>query len=291
MPPRVGPAVKGFALHIKQCNRRRVHFLPAVEGRATHRCLSGSGPSPTSFVVRVDKTLLSAHSNPNRRLLPALYRGAYLSGVAPFVIPFVTTYSINDYSGINSRDSEILRPTMHEGMREGFTSADGTVEAWYMDSTLQLIRASGTDRLSVDQCHMVGTKVDLWRKLESQCSLVNIARRILNSAPMIHDMAASILQIWQGIQSLFPTVTTEVSVRLALLVAQLCQPIQKQGVTYKQVRSAYSVRSKITHGAASTIDASDWSAAWALLSMCLNALIVRQKLPSEKELMAELLPE
>jgi hypothetical protein len=30
-------------------------FLPAVERRATDRCLSGSGPSPTSFAVRVDK--------------------------------------------------------------------------------------------------------------------------------------------------------------------------------------------------------------------------------------------
>jgi hypothetical protein len=31
----------------------------------------------------------------------------YLEGIAPFLVPFCTTYSVNDYSGINSRDSEL----------------------------------------------------------------------------------------------------------------------------------------------------------------------------------------
>jgi hypothetical protein len=214
----------------------------------------------------------------------------YLDRLAPFVIPFVATHSINDYSGINSRDSELLRPKMPEEMRAGFTSNDGKVEAWYMDSTLKLIRASGTDRLSAKHCADMGARLNHWRQIEQQHSLVNIARRILNSAPMLHDMAASILQIWQGIESLFPTVTSEVSFRIALLVAQLCRPIQPQATTYKQVRAAYSVRSKITHGSALAITSGDWSAAWLLLCMCLKAVFERKQLPSEKELMSELLP-
>ena len=40
----------------------------------------------------------------------------YSSGVSPFLCPFVTTYSINDYSGINSRDSETLRAKMYPGI-------------------------------------------------------------------------------------------------------------------------------------------------------------------------------
>ncbi len=35
--------------------------------------------------------------------------GAYSVGLSSFSCPFVTTYSINDYSGINSRDSNALR--------------------------------------------------------------------------------------------------------------------------------------------------------------------------------------
>jgi hypothetical protein len=31
----------------------------------------------------------------------------YSNGVSPFLCPFVTTYSINEYSGINSRDSDL----------------------------------------------------------------------------------------------------------------------------------------------------------------------------------------
>src|SRR3954470_20902765 len=33
----------------------------------------------------------------------------YTSGLSPFISPFITTHSINEYSGINSRDSEMLR--------------------------------------------------------------------------------------------------------------------------------------------------------------------------------------
>jgi hypothetical protein len=213
----------------------------------------------------------------------------YLDGVAPFVIPFGATHSINDYSGINSRDSELLRPKMPEEMRARFTSNDGKVEAWDVDSTLKLIRTSGTDQLSAKHCSDMGARLDYWRQIEQKHSLVNIARRILNSAPMLNDVAASILQIWQGIESLFPTVTSEVSFRIALLIAQLCRPIQPQATTYKQVRNAYGVRSKITHGSASTITPGDWSDAWLLLCMCLKAVFERKRLPSEKELMGELL--
>src|SRR5262249_21971840 len=41
----------------------------------------------------------------------------YSTSVSPFLCPFVTTHSINEYSGINSRDSEALRAKMYRFKR------------------------------------------------------------------------------------------------------------------------------------------------------------------------------
>jgi len=38
--------------------------------------------------------------------------GAYLAGCSPFVVPFVTTKSVNEYSGINERDSALPFPVL-----------------------------------------------------------------------------------------------------------------------------------------------------------------------------------
>jgi hypothetical protein len=215
----------------------------------------------------------------------------YLRGVTPFMIPFVTTHSINDYSGINSRDSELLRDKLPDGVKEGLRSGDGTLEAWYCDRTWTLIRDASSIDITSEVFAAVTSELDRWKQVERDHPIVNIVRRLFNFAPMIPDDAASILQMWQGIESLFPSIQTEVTFRIALFVAQLCFPLQQRSKTYKEAKILYSTRSKIAHGASAMIRDGDWAATWALLRLCLRAVLVRGKLPCEEELMFELLPE
>ena len=214
----------------------------------------------------------------------------YLEGVSPFVVPFCTSYSVNEYSGINSRDSDSLRDKLPEGLKVGLTTKEGKLEAWGLDLALSVQRASGTAEVTPKQCEVVSKRFGLWKQIEKEYPIINIVRRIMVSAPMIHDTAASILQIWQGIESLFPSVTSEVSFRIALLIAQLCVPVRNGGTMYKEVRAAYGTRSKITHGAASKVMGADWDKAWTILCLCLLAVIEREQLPSEQQLMSELMP-
>jgi hypothetical protein len=214
----------------------------------------------------------------------------YLYGTAMFAIPFYTTYSVNQYSGINSRDSDSLRKKMPDGMREGITSKTATVEAWPLDLTLQLVSACGETKTSQPLWAQVASQWQLWKSLEAQYPILNIARRILNSAPTIADIGPSILEIWQAVETLFPTVTSEVSFRLAVLVSQLCTPLRNPGVTYRDTKKKYGVRSKITHGSTSKVSSDDWVGAWDTLCTCLRSVIERKKLPSEDDLLAELLP-
>ncbi len=173
----------------------------------------------------------------------------YLDGSVPFMVPFCTTYSINEYSGINSRDSESLRETMNEGLKNGLTSDRGRFEAWYCDRTWTLIRDAGTRDVTSATFADISADLEKWKCIENDYPIVNIVRRLFNSAPMIPDSAASVLQIWQGIESLFPTIHTEVTFRIALLIAQLCSPLEKR-VPYTRKRSRFTgldQRSRAAH--------------------------------------------
>jgi hypothetical protein len=215
----------------------------------------------------------------------------YLDGITPFVMPFVATHSVNEYSGINERDSTYFSKKFPDALRAGLTSETGTVEAWPLDLTLRLIRSSGSSDTTSEVWAETASRFQLWKSLESAFPVINLVRRLINSAPMIPDLGASILEIWQGIESLFPTVTAEVSFRIALLVSQLCAPIRNPGATYKETKRKYGIRSKIVHGSSSKINGEDWEGAWLTLCSSLRAVIERGKLPSEEELLSELLPE
>src|SRR5215216_1929430 len=65
--------------------------------------------------------------------------GLYASGISPFIAPFITTHSINDYSGINSRDSDLLRDSLPPGMKEGVRSGEAILEAWPFELSLKCI--------------------------------------------------------------------------------------------------------------------------------------------------------
>jgi len=213
----------------------------------------------------------------------------YSGGVSPFLCPFVTTYSINEYSGINLRDSRELRPTLYPGMEMGLTSDAGTLEAWPLELSFQC--SVIPERLPVSEAVFIAAreKVTVWERLLARSPQLQAIIDAAIAAPTIGRMGQSLLHIWTGLEALFPSVSTEVSFRLALYIAQLASVGRDRLPLYQAVRAAYGTRSKIAHGTRGDVTPEEWNQAWTILMDCLNAVNRRERLPSEEELLDEIL--
>jgi hypothetical protein len=213
----------------------------------------------------------------------------YVQGLAPFLVPFCTTYSINDYSGINYRDSDALREKLPIEMQEGIRSETHEVEAWPVDSQLTIVRPQNqSNKLNPQMCANAAAVSFTWRQLEEKQPILNLVRRMMNTAPLIADPGSAVLHIWQAIEALFPNVSSEVSFRVAVLVSQLCSVVERRAMMYELTRDAYRVRSKIAHGKQRSIGAEEWRRAWYILRSCVSAIIERQELPREEQMFSEL---
>jgi len=213
----------------------------------------------------------------------------YSTGVSPFICPFVTTYSVNDYSGINSRDSDTLRATLHPGMEVGLTSDAGMLEAWPLELSFQC--SIIPDGLQVSEANFVAAAriANLWEPLRLRFPQLQAVINAATTAPTIGTLSQSLLHIWTGMEALFPSVSTELSFKLALYIAQLTDTGTDRLACFKSVRSAYNTRSRIAHGNENTVTAQDWNQTWAILMKCLNALYRREHLPTEDDLLREML--
>jgi hypothetical protein len=213
----------------------------------------------------------------------------YLHFVAPFVIPYGASHSINQYSGINSRDSTSLAKNLPEGLQIGITSADTTVEAWVHKPTFVIQHFAGEPIIDEGVFRSAAADASRWSELENGFKPLRTVRRAFHTAPIIPDLSSSLLHLWQGIEALFPQVTMEVNFRLALLVAQLAGGLETSSDTYKHVKQCYSVRSKAAHGNIDNLTNDDWKKSWQLLRLCMCSVLSRDRLPTEDDLMAELL--
>lgn len=213
----------------------------------------------------------------------------YSSGVSPFLCPFVTTYSINEYSGINSRDSEMLKAKMYPGMEEGLTSDAGTLEAWPVELSFECIVVSDGLLVTDATFSAAATKAAVWERLLVRFPQLRAVVDATVTAPMLGNLGQSLLHIWCGLEALFPSVSTEVTFRIALYIAQLTGIGAERLSRYEAVRAAYGIRSKVAHGSKATVKLEEWNQAWGILMDCLNALQRRECLPSEQELLSEIL--
>ncbi len=214
----------------------------------------------------------------------------YLQGVSPFIMPFGMTHALRDYSGINHRDSPNLRGKLPEGLQSGFVSANGKIEGWLNEPTFQSIMIGENRVISAEIFKCAVGAADQWTDLESQYHPLKAARLALQTAPTIHDISSSLLHVWQGMEALFPHVSSEVSFRLALLISQLCTPVRNDRMkTYTETKRSYGLRSRAAHGNGRKLTHRDWVDAWDLLVLCLSACLARTKLPSEDLLTRELL--
>jgi len=215
----------------------------------------------------------------------------YLRGTCPTVAPFGCNTSLNAYAGINARSSG-HQATMHEGIREGITHATARVETWSHELSFAcIVGAPGQFVRDVGEGVANGAERDLtkWLNLEKEAPVLRAARRALVKAPLMPDLGSSILHIWQGIESLFPSISTEITFRTSLLLAELLVPLHPRSVTYETARKSYGDRSKISHGSQKPVSMEHWARSWLLLRDALQAILLHGNMPSEEDLTRSLL--
>jgi hypothetical protein len=228
-----------------------------------------------------------AHAQERVRILQVML---YLQWVSPFIMPVGMTHTLRDYSGLNYRDSATMRSKLPPELQSGFVSADGTIEGWLHEPTFESITVGAERTVSALVFTNAVDAMERWTAMEAAHQPLKAARLALQTAPAIPELSSSLLHIWQGVEALFPTVSTEVSFRLGLLVSQLCAPVRSDRVkTYEEAKRSYARRSRAAHGSGDKLDHRDWVNAWDLLILCLSACLARRALPSEDMLTRELL--
>lgn len=214
--------------------------------------------------------------------------GLYTVGGSPTIAPFVTTHSVNQYSGINSRDSVYLSQQLAEGMRSGITTKDTAVEAWPVQLSLSCLTISEATKVTSEMFYEAAAMAKSWRSLEKKSPTLRVVRDAAQVAPLLVSRDQSLLHIWCALEALFPKVSSEVSFRLALYLAQL-QLSTSRSEFFKLAKDAYNLRSRVAHGSSRDVDQRDWKQAWNLLRAAVKAIITRKELPSEDALLQEIL--
>jgi hypothetical protein len=180
--------------------------------------------------------------------LSAILLGLYMHGVSPTLAPFVAAHSINEYSVINSRDSEGLRAKLPAELQEGLTSETATVEVWPVNLSLQCLIDPNGFSVSESLFQQAAIKATRWLECEALQPGLRIVRDAAQSAPMLVSSDQALLHVWSALEALFPKVTTEVSFRLALNLAQLSSSLADRQACFHRVRTAYNLRSRVAHG-------------------------------------------
>jgi hypothetical protein len=221
--------------------------------------------------------------------LQALRLALYSEGVSPFIVPFVTTYSVNEYSGINTRDSEDRREQLPEGLRDSLTSDSGRVEAWPVELSFQCAVIGENLKITQDVFGSAVEKATKWMSVASARPATRAFGQAVLSAPLVFPTSQFVLHMWCAIESLFPSIATELTFRVALYMAQLAAAGTGRRAYFERVKKGYNVRSKIAHGAKQEVTADEWRDAWKLVVDALNAIFKTGEPPKENELLDGLL--
>ncbi|MFJ4406788.1 hypothetical protein [Streptomyces sp. NPDC088910] len=217
----------------------------------------------------------------------------YVREIHPFSAQFISTHSINEYAGINSRKSSYGAELLPEGLREGITSDTASVEVWpppYASGTVA--RRQGLERdLDSSLFAQVVEDVQKWGELRSASPVCLFLERVLTSSPVVPDSGQSLLHVWTGLESMFPKVQSEVSFRLALYLAQLQAPLGDRREFFRRAKRSYGDRSKVAHGGElkPKNESDPWFEAWSILTHSVRAILERGAVPAEEDLIEELL--
>lgn len=213
--------------------------------------------------------------------------GAYLAGCSPFVAPFITSRSVNEYSGINERDSA-MSIGAEPKIPSSFSSDTGRLSAWPLELSFYCITKPNAVRFTEARFVEAVQIAEAWQALSKKTDAVRALTNAFLSSPLLPTRGQSLLHMWTAIESLFPTVSAEVTFRLGLYLTVLCAEPKDRSDFYRKVKSAYSVRSKVAHGSLEDVSADQWNDAWHLLCNCARSVSTRRTVPTEDELLHEL---
>lgn len=176
---------------------------------------------------------------------------------------------------------------MYPGMEVGLTSEAGIVEAWPLELSFQCMAVPDALPITNAKFKEASGKAAVWEQLLARFPQPKAIVDAAGAAPMLATRGQSLLHVWSALEALSPSVSTEVTFRIALYIAQLTSEGADRLSRYERVRAAYSIRSKVAHGARASVTVDEWNQAWGILMDCLNALSQRADLPSERELLSE----
>lgn len=228
-----------------------------------------------------------------RQRFRAFYAMLLLNGVPPFFAPFICSHSINDFSNVSApplppSDPRAARVT---ALRTGVERVEMQWNEPHLGSLHTPVGARSAVRK--DDFRRAAKDAAAWSTLSIADAPTLMLQETLISAPQIRSHGQSIMQMWSGLESLFPKVNAELSFRLALYLAQFVRSSGDRRPYFERIRSAYKVRSDIAHGsnrrANLRTEQEEWTDAWGILTDVARATMARGGVPTEATLTAELL--
>jgi hypothetical protein len=216
----------------------------------------------------------------------------YARGSMPFSTPILSTHSINDFSNIHGAAHSADDPR-HERAAAIWAGAE-RVRTWpILSPPTVAVPPEASRGISASMFVTAAKEAPRWLEMVAEQPRLRVLEDALLSAPSVPNVGQGILQMWTGLESLFPTVQTEVSFRLALALTQMKPGGLDRVERFKSIRKAYGFRSKVAHGAdmrnATETNLAKWTATWQIMTGTVRALLDRSTLPSEEELIVELL--
>lgn len=227
------------------------------------------------------------HSEAKRKF-SALRAMSCALGVEPLIAQFVGTHPLDALSAINGApaDSEDPRHATAATVRSG----EDPVEVWWNQPTLGLLPSGTRVFLDSESAQAAAELLQAWVDICDQMPRLRVLEEVLVSAPVSTSYPQATMSVWGALESLFPSVQTEVTYRVAMYLTQLVRPPDPLAYL-KSVRSAYAQRSRIAHGSVSSArdEIAAWQGAWALLCDATLAITRRGVLPTEEDLTREML--
>ena len=223
-----------------------------------------------------------------KRKFSALRAMSCALGVEPLIAQFVGTHPLDALSAVNGApaDSEDARHATAAAIRSG----EETVEVWWNQPTLSLLPSGSGLFLDSERAQAAGGLLETWTDLCDRSPSLRVLEEVLVNAPVSTSYPQATMSVWGALESLFPSVQTEVTFRVGMYLTQLVQPPEPLAYL-KSVRSAYGLRSRIAHGSVSSTrdEIAAWRGAWTLLCDATLAITRRGGLPTEEDLTREML--
>ena len=171
--------------------------------------------------------------------------------------------------------------TLAEGLRDGLTSETGRVEAWPVELSFQCVTLWDKMNVAAEMFTRAADKADQWAKVLAACPAARAFGQAVLSAPLVVPQSQSVLHLWCALESLFPSVSAELSFRVALYLSQMTTTGPDRKRCFEKVKKGYNVRSRIAHGAKQEVTVEEWCDAWGIVTDTLDAVMRNGKVPKE----------